>query len=98
MIALNVYYETKAGKREEFYKAVEESGIARASRAEAGNRKYDYFRAAEDPNLLLLVEHWKDDEAFQLHTQQPHFKALGDLKETYVLHTTMRKFETDEQE
>ncbi len=96
MIVLNVYYEAKPGKREEFHKAVEESGIAKASRGEAGNRKYDYFRAADDPDLMLLVEHWEDEEAFQFHTQQSHFKALRELKAKYVENTTIMRFEVDE--
>lgn len=93
MLVLNVYYKAKPGKREEFYKAVAQSGVAEASRNEAGNLKYDYFRAADDPDLLLLIEHWKDQDAFDFHVQQPHFKELGSIKETYVVDTDIMKFE-----
>lgn len=93
MLVLNVYYKAKPGKREEFYQAVQESGVPEASRQEAGNIRYDYFRAEDDPDLLLLVEHWKDQDAFDFHIQQPHFKALGSIKEKYVADTDIMKFE-----
>lgn len=93
MLVLNVYYKVKPGKREEFYKVVTESGVAEASRKEAGNIRYEYFRAAEDPDLMLLIEHWKDQEAFDFHIQQPHFKELGRIKETYVADTDIMRFE-----
>ena len=67
MIILNVYYQAKPGKRDAFYKAVQESGVAVASRQEEGNIKYDYYMAADDADTILLVEHWKDDAAFQFH-------------------------------
>lgn len=93
MLVLNVYYKVKPGKREEFYEAVAQSGVAEACRQEAGNIKYDYFRAADDPDLLLLIEHWKDQEAFDFHIQQPHFKELGSIKEEYVTDTNIMKLE-----
>lgn len=93
MIILNVYYQAKPGKRDAFYKAVQESGVAVASRQEEGNIKYDYYMAADDADTILLVEHWKDDAAFQFHIQQPHFKELGGIKEEYVADTKIMRFE-----
>lgn len=93
MIILNVFYKAKPGKREAFYKAVAESGVPEASRQEAGNIKYDYYMAVDDADTILLVEHWKDEAAFQFHTEQPHFKELGGIKEEYVADTKIMRFE-----
>ncbi|MBR6044355.1 MAG: antibiotic biosynthesis monooxygenase [Ruminococcus sp.] len=86
---LEVHYITKAGMREQFYERICSDGIADASRAEAGNEKYDYYFSAGDPNELLLLEVWKDEEAVRLHGQTPHFARLGELKKEYVSDTVI---------
>ncbi len=45
MIVLNVTYQCKPELREEFLEAIMTEGIDAASRAEAGNIKYDYYTA-----------------------------------------------------
>ncbi len=69
-------------------------GIDSASRAEAGNEKYDYYFPVDDNDELLLVEKWKDAEAIIEHGKQPHFKRLGELKADYVDETIIERFET----
>lgn len=93
MKVLNVYYITKEGKRDEFYDAVMKSGVPEKSRAEDGNIKYDYYFSSDNENEVLLVEHWKDEAAFEFHTQQPHFKGLQDIKAEYVKEVIMDKME-----
>ena len=90
---IEVHYYVKAGKRDEFYRALMESGIASASRAEAGNEKYDYFYSPDNENELLLIELWASEEAVRLHGETPHFKALGDLKKVYVADTIISRYE-----
>ena len=54
---VEVHYFVKDGKRGEFYRTILERGIAAASRAEAGNEKYDYYLSPENENELLLILH-----------------------------------------
>ena len=42
---------------------------------------------------ILLVENWKDEAAFKVHTEQAHFKALGELKAEYVDETVLKRYE-----
>lgn len=63
MIVLNVTYKCKPDMREEFLEMIMAEGIDAASRAEAGNIKYDYYRSVNDCDELLLVEKWQDAEA-----------------------------------
>ena len=93
MKVLNVYYITKPGMRDDFYKAVTESQVPEKSRAEEGNIKYDYYFSTDDENEVLLIEHWKDEEAFEFHTQQAHFKGLQSIKAEYVEDVRIDKFE-----
>ena len=93
MIVLNVTYKCKPDMRDEFLEMIMTEGIDVASRAEAGNIKYDYYYPADCSNELLLVEKWRDADALQEHGQQAHFKRLGQLKADYVLETLIEKYE-----
>ena len=90
---VEVHYFVKDGKRDEFYSAVLESGIAEASRAEEGNEKYDYYFSPNNENEVLLIELWASDEAVQEHGQSPHFKELGKLKQQYVADAVIKRYE-----
>ena len=93
MIVLNVYYKAKRGMREEFFEAVMTAGVPDASRAEEGNIKYDYYFSEADDDELLLVEHWRDEAAFELHKAQEHFKSLGPIKDEYLVDTRIDRFD-----
>ena len=92
MIVLNVIYKCKPDMREEFYDMILAEGLGEASRAEAGNLKYDYYFPVDNSDEMLLVEKWKDAEALAEHGKQPHFARLGELKGTYVFDTIIEKF------
>ena len=93
MIGLNVTYKCKPEMREEFLEMIMTEGLDEASRAEAGNIQYAYFRPIDDSDDLLLVERWKDAEALADHGLQPHFARLGELKSAYVDETVIEKYE-----
>ena len=92
MIVLNVSYKCRPGMRDEFLKKIRREGIDAASRAEAGNLKYDYYFPADGGDELLLVEKWRDADALAEHGRQPHFAKLGALKAEYVADTVIEKF------
>lgn len=93
---VEVHYFVKDGKRGEFYRTILERGIAAASRAEAGNEKYDYYLSPENENELLLIELWASAEAVQAHGQTPHFQQLAELKQAYVEDTVIRRYDIAE--
>ena len=94
MIVLNVTYQCKPGKRDDFLKTIITEGIGAASRAETGNIKYDYYLPADGSNELLLVEKWSDAEVLAEHGRQPHYARLKELKPEYVYDTLIERFET----
>jgi len=94
MIVLNVTYQCIPGMRDKFLEAIAAEGIAAASRAEAGNCKYDYYFPANGGDELLLVEKWQDAAALAAHRTLPHFARLGELKPVYVTDTVIELFET----
>lgn len=93
MIVLNVTYKCKRDMRVEFLEMITTEGIDAASRAEDGNLKYDYYCSVDDSDELLLLEKWKDADAFAEHAKQKHFARLGELKFEYVEETVIERYE-----
>lgn len=92
MIILNVTYKCKPGMREKFVEAIKAEGIDAASRAEAGNFKYDYYMSVDNSDELLLVEKWQDTEVLAAHGKQAHFARLGQIKAEYVEDTVIERY------
>ena len=93
MIILNVTYRCKPGMREAFLERILVEGVDEASRAEAGNLKYDYYLPFDDNGELLLIEHRRDEEALAAHGKTAHYAALKELKPQYVTETVIERFE-----
>ena len=92
MLTWNVTYHCKPGQREAFYQALCALGVRANSLQEKGNRKYDYFFAAEAPDDLLLVETWTAPELQQDHCRTEIFARLQELKALYCESTDIDKF------
>lgn len=93
MLTWNVAYHCKPGQREAFYKALSALGVRANSMSEAGNVKYDYFFAAEDADVLLLVETWTEPALQQAHCQTALFAKLQELKGQYCDSVSIDKFD-----
>ncbi len=93
MIVLNVLYHLKRDARDRFLARVQAEGIDKASRAEKGNLRYDYFTPVSGGDELLLLEKWQDASALALHAGQPHFGKLKAIKDEYVISTEIERFE-----
>ncbi|MBQ6265036.1 MAG: antibiotic biosynthesis monooxygenase [Clostridia bacterium] len=85
MTGLNVYYYVKEGMMQSFVDELDKNCIAEQCIKETGCLQYDYFISKESPDsVLLLIERWQNAEAQKIHTTQPHFKLLQELKAKYV--------------
>ncbi len=93
MLTWNVTYHCKPGQREAFYQALCALGVRANSLQEEGNRKYDYFFAAEAPDDLLLVESWTTPELQQAHCQTEIFAKLQALKAQFCENVEIDKFD-----
>lgn len=93
---LPVRYTVKDGKREEFYRYIVELGIDTASRAEDGNRKYDYYYPTDSEQDLCLLELWDSREAQKIHGTTDHYQKLSNLKATYVTNAEIHIYDLAE--
>ena len=98
MITVNLYYKGINGNARAFADEMESLGIADAIRAEEGNLRYEYFQPLNDPETVLLIDSWSDQEAIDAHHASPMMKQLAELRNKYDLHMTVERFVSDEYE
>ena len=92
MLTWNVTYHCKPGQRESFYRELCRLGVRDHSRTEEGNRRYDYYFAAEAPDDLLLVETWTTPELQKEHCHTEKFALLQALKAQFCDSVEIEKF------
>ncbi len=95
-ITVNLRYKGKNGSALAFAKEMTESGTVAAIRAEAGNLRYHYYQDLEDPETILLIDQWADQEALDVHHASPMMKTLAELRDKYDLHMSVERFKSDE--
>lgn len=70
-IIMNLYYTGTDGSARKFAEEMERSGTAALIRQESGNERYSYFFPMDDPETVLLIDIWKDQQALDLHHASP---------------------------
>ncbi len=90
-MVLCVSYIAKPGMREAFLEKIESMGIQEKVERENGCIRYEYYRSVRNADELLLVEKWESEECQAEHVKQPHMAALRELKEQYVVSTSVEK-------
>ena len=91
-ITVNLYYHGQNGSARAFAEEMEKSGLADEIRAEDGNLCYRYFLPLDDPETVLLIDGWRDQEAIDRHHASPMMKRLAVLLEKYDLHMTVERY------
>ena len=84
-ITINIRYSGENGGARAYVKEMEESGIAARIRAVEGCLRYDYFFPADDPEGLLLIDEWADQEALNRYHSSPMMKEAAVLREKHGL-------------
>ena len=91
-IVMNLTYTGENGSALAFVQEMETSGIAPAIRAEAGNLRYDYFQSLSDPETVLLIDAWENQESLDIHHATPMMGQIMALREKYALRMTAARY------
>ena len=91
-ITVNLRYTGKDGAARKFAQEMMTSGTVAAIRAEEGNLRYEYYQPLEDPETILLIDSWEDQEAINKHHASPMMKTIASLREKYDLHSTVERY------
>lgn len=95
-IAMNLYYTGVNGSARKFVEEMESSGTADLIRSEEGSERYAYFYPADDPETVLLIDIWKDQQAIDRHHASPMMAEIARLREKYDLHMRAERYVTDQ--
>lgn len=71
MLRLNCFIKVDAAKREEVLAAA--CRLTEASLLQDGCVAYDIFESATRPEVLMICETWRDDEALKAHSESEVF-------------------------
>ena len=92
-LTINIYYTGKDGNARKFADEMVSSGLVDKIRAEPGNLGYRYFAPLDDPETILLVDQWENQEALDFHHKTPMMQEIADLRKKYHLSMRPYKFE-----
>ncbi len=92
-LTVNIYYTGTDGNARKFAEEMKESGLMDKIRAEKGNLRYDYFLPMDDPETVLLIDAWENDDALDFHHKSPMMKDIAALREKYHLKMRVQKFQ-----
>ena len=95
-ITVNIYYRGENGNARKFAEEMMQSGIVAKIRAEKGNLRYDYFFSLEDPETLLLIDSWENQEAIDVHHASSIMEKITELRNRYDLHMQVERYVSDE--
>ncbi|MBO5563191.1 MAG: antibiotic biosynthesis monooxygenase [Bacteroidales bacterium] len=84
-LTINIRYSSENGGARKYVEEMESSGIAARIRAVEGCLRYDYFFPADDPDGLLLIDEWVDQEALDRYHSSPMMQEAAALREKYKL-------------
>ncbi len=95
-ITVNIYYTGTDGAARKFAEEMESTGTAEAIRKEKGNLRYDYFLPMADPETVLLIDCWEDQQAIDQHHASLMMETIAALREKYDLHMKVERYLSDE--
>ncbi len=91
-ITINLYYTGKNGSARAFAEEMTASGVVAEVRAEEGNERYEYFFPMEDPETVLLIDRWRDQEALDIHHKSPMMGKIAHLRDKYKLRLRVERY------
>lgn len=95
-IVVNIYYTGTDGNARKFAEEMETSGTVQDIHREEGNLRYEYFLPMADPETVLLIDCWRDQEALDRHHASLMMERIAKLREKYDLHMRVERYVPDE--
>lgn len=95
-ITVNLYYTGTNGSARKFAEEMVSSGTVAAVRTEDGNLRYEYFFPMDDPETVLLIDSWRDQQAIDGHHASLMMATIAALREKYDLHMKAERYVSDD--
>ena len=95
-ITFNIYYKSENSNSKKFVEEMIKTGIVDKIRSKKGNLRYEYFIALADPETILLIDSWRDQDALDSHHTSEMMGKITFLREKYDLHMRVERFMSDD--
>lgn len=69
-----------------------ESGLVNKIRAEEENERYEYFFPLDDPETVLLIDRWRDQQALDDHHKSEMMEEIAALRKKYALRMRVERY------
>ena len=93
-LTINIYYTGENGSAKEFVKEMISTGIVDQEKKKKGNKRYEYFFPENDPETVLLIDCWENQEALDLHHKSPMMEQIAYLRDKYNLKMKVEQYKT----
>lgn len=84
-ITINIRYNAPDGNALKYMQEMEATGLADSIRAIPGCLRYDYFIPQDDPQSVLLIDSWEDNQALNRYHSSAVMKQAEALRAQYQL-------------
>lgn len=91
-ITINILYTGQNGSARKFAEEMVASGVVEAVRAEAGNERYEYYFPMDDPESVLLIDRWQNQQAIDIHHKSDMMKKIAELRQKYNLKMKVERY------
>lgn len=91
-ITVNIYYTGEGDNARKFAEEMVQSGTAEKVRQEKGNLRYEYFFPMDEPDTVLLIDEWENEEAIDLHHKSEMMEIIAQLRKKYKLKMRVERF------
>ena len=91
-ITVNLRYTGTKGNARKFAEEMTTGGTVDTIRSEPGNLRYEYYQSLDDPETILLIDSWENQEAIDIHHASPVMATIAALREKYDLHMTAERY------
>lgn len=91
-ITINILYTGQNGSARKFVEEMVASGVVEAVRAEAGNERYEYYFPMDDPESVLLIDRWQNQQALDIHHKSDMMKKIAELRQKYNLKMKVERY------
>ncbi len=91
-LVIHIYYTGQEGSARRFAEEMTSGGTVALIRSEPGNEGYEYFFPMEDPETVLLIDRWRDQQALDAHHKSEMMETIAALRKKYRLRLRVERF------
>lgn len=94
-ITVNIRYHGKGDNALKFAREMMETGTVEKIRKVPGNLRYEYYQPLDDPETILLIDCWENQEAIDRHHASMMMSVIAALRDKYDLHMEVERYVSD---